>query len=744
MIKKQTALSAAVLVLGFSSVSCQILLLREIFVRFQGNEISVGIVLGFWLIWTGCGSMLGGIFLNRRAISLSVLALSQWVFGLLAPATLLLIRFIPTIFKTVPGELLGLMSLISGTMLILAPFCLVSGGLFSIAVHVHRKLRNSETSGAVSSVYLLEVSGSALGGLVASLMLIPYLSPLALTLIVFVLNAIACYLLLSGTVPKRQTVVLFILMMMLLPLLIHLDERTRERIWKGYSIVETRQSRYGTLTVTRTGKQISLYQNGMIVASYPNRQAAEEGVHFALLFSENPKNILLVGGGLSGAVPESVKHPSVEQVDLVELDPVLLDIGRRYFSAALKDSGTSTQIRLIEDDGRHFIKNTTNRYDVVILSLPDPLTAHINRFYTMEFYREVFAKLNRGGILSFRISGAENYMPEHLQNTVQCLRKTLEAVFKHVYVLPGDPVHFFATNAALADFSAAYLIREIEERKLSLEYIREYYLPFRFMDDRMVQFESESRSSGPAVLNSDLRPIAYYYHFLYWGSRFYNIFASSLIIKAGIWIIGGGFIFTMILILVKARGNRQHYLKNIAGLAVVGMGFSVMSFQILMMLAFQSLYGYLYYELSLLIATFMLGMGAGTWLGLRRQRYGSVALSGIHLVIGVLPFILLSFFRIESGMPLFPIAGQILFLFVSMICGAAGGMQFTIVSRLYHMRDAKAGTGALYGLDLAGGFLGALLLSGFLIPLYGFMNAALMICALNIGIIFLVRKSDLQ
>ena len=170
--------------------------------------------------------------------------------------------------------------------------------------------------------------------------------------------------------------------------------------------METRQSRYGPLTVTRTGNLISLYQNGMIVASYPDRQAAEEGVHFALLFSENPKNILLVGGGLSGAVSESVKHPSVEQVDLVELDPVLLDIGRRYFPAALKDSGSSAHIRLIQDDGRHFIKNTTSLYDVVILSLPDPLTAHINRFYTVEFYQEVFAKLIRNDRIPPRFSFA--------------------------------------------------------------------------------------------------------------------------------------------------------------------------------------------------------------------------------------------------------------------------------------------------------------------------------------------------
>ena len=58
------------------------------------------------------------------------------------------------------------------------------------------------------------------------------------------------------------------------------------------------------------------------------------------------------------------------------------------------------------------LASTKPEYDVIIVNLPDPQTAQINRFYTLEFFQEVASKLAPQGIFSFRLSAAENYAIE--------------------------------------------------------------------------------------------------------------------------------------------------------------------------------------------------------------------------------------------------------------------------------------------------------------------------------------------
>ena len=96
------------------------------------------------------------------------------------------------------------------------------------------------------------------------------------------------------------------------------------------------------------------------------------------------RRVLLVSGGVSGTAREVLKY-GVEAVDYVELDPRDPRGGRRFLPESLARSA----------DPRHqrptagYVKQTAERYDVVILDVPDPSTSQINRFYTREFFAEV-------------------------------------------------------------------------------------------------------------------------------------------------------------------------------------------------------------------------------------------------------------------------------------------------------------------------------------------------------------------
>lgn len=93
---------------------------------------------------------------------------------------------------------------------------------------------------------------------------------------------------------------------------------------------------------------------------------------------------MLIGGGLNGSLERLLLACPEVEVDYVELDPEIIELTRYYLpraAAVLTDPRLKTYI----EDGRHFIRRTDHRYQVIISNLPEPSSAQINRFYTVEF-----------------------------------------------------------------------------------------------------------------------------------------------------------------------------------------------------------------------------------------------------------------------------------------------------------------------------------------------------------------------
>lgn len=90
------------------------------------------------------------------------------------------------------------------------------------------------------------------------------------------------------------------------------------------------------------------------------------------------------------------------------------------------------KINIISKDARLFVKGTKQDYDVVIIDLPDPSTAQINRFYTIEFFRELKEKLNKNAVVSLSLISTVNYINEEARQLNSVLYKTLKQVFANV------------------------------------------------------------------------------------------------------------------------------------------------------------------------------------------------------------------------------------------------------------------------------------------------------------------------
>jgi len=120
-------------------------------------------------------------------------------------------------------------------------------------------------------------------------------------------------------------------------------------------------------------------------------------VHVPMMSHPNPRRVLVIGGGDGGTVREVLKHPTVERVDLVEIDERVIALCRQYLpelSAHLDDP----RVRIVVADGLEYVKRVHGEYDVVIVDSSDPLGPAVGLFQEA-FYRDVYRALADGGLM---------------------------------------------------------------------------------------------------------------------------------------------------------------------------------------------------------------------------------------------------------------------------------------------------------------------------------------------------------
>jgi spermidine synthase len=762
-------LRAGFALIGFTAVVAQIVLMRELIVVFCGNEISLGLMLANWLLWTAIGSGLLGRLAWRVRRPRVLMAGLQALIAVVFPLTILAVRVSKLAFHSVPGEILGPGPMLITSLITLSLFCVISGWLFAAASRLCADTVGTSTAAATGAVYLLEALGSGLGGVLASLVLIRYLDAFQIAALLALLNFLAAAnLVLRGALRRllTTTALLALFGCLIFPFgCAWLETISLAKLWSGFRLVATRNSPYGNLAVIQTEASRSLFENGLVVFTVPDPAAAEEAVHYALLQHPAPWSLLLIGGGVNGSLAQALQHPSLKQVDYVELDPAILDLAQQHFLREWMLIQDDPRVRIHHTDGRLFLKTTRATFDVIIVNLPDPQTAQLNRFYTVEFFQEAAERLSPRGVLSFRVTGAENYISPELASFLRCLNRTLRAVFPAVRAMPGTEVHFFAAKQGEAlTTSPLQLTSRLRARGIRTSYVREYYLPFRLSPDRLIDLESQIAPRPDTPVNRDFAPIAYYFDVVLWSSRFHGVwrnwFISLAQVKFGMLAWGTtlvilatvGFALAIAAICDRRRPTFAERRGRIAaGLCVALMGFTLIALEVLLLLAFQAIYGYVYHQLALVIAAFMVGMAIGARLGLprteepphlapgRATRPSELrALASLQVLAALSPLLLYVLFQFCAGIknPLgLALVSHVLFPNLALLSGMLGGYQFPLASRVYFTgsQQSAPSPGAVYGLDLVGACLGAVLLSAYLFPVFGFLKSALLMAGANLA-----------
>ncbi len=742
-------------------MSSQIVLVRELLVVFYGNELSVAFILAGWLVAGAIGSALLGALADRIRSKAAAFSLCLLGLAALLPLNIVLIRSIKAVLGVNPGQTIPLFPVVVSGFLVFAPTCIVLGFMFVLGCRIY-ETRSDLGAVKAGAVYVLEALGSAAGGLVTGFVLVRFLGSMQILAILSFLAMASAFilLLLSKETPARSRLLVLASAMALCDIIAFLcggwsalDRYLAERQWPGYEFIASQNSIYGNITVLKNGAQFSFFDNGLHLYTVPDKQSSEEAVHFALLEHPAPKSVLLIGGGTGGLVGELLKHP-VEKIDYVEFDPLIVKMARRHLPREYIRPLDDRRVSVIPGDGRYFMRKAGRKYDVIIISLGDPYTAQLNRFYTAEFFAEARQALRRGGVLSLGLGSSETYISGDLGAFLRSVYATLKTAFGDVRILPGETAFFLASNTrGLLTYDYRILMDRARLRALDIKYVREYYLVSRLSPEKIAYTENIISAPGPAAVNRDFRPISYYYDIVFWTTRFKDsLFSSALkaVTEKMIW--SAAALMCAIIVLWGLAGPRaSRPFKTAAMSAIIANGFSQMAFQIVVLLSFQILYGYLFYKLGLILTAFMAGIALGGSYAtrmVRRAANPSGAVLSAQACLVLYPLLLPVIFKklASSGSNIVSWTGaNVVFALLPLAAGFIGGFLFPAVNRIRLDPGARLGrvTGLTYGADLAGSCLGALLTGAFLIPIIGIPGTCSVVAMLNgavLVVLFFSRK----
>jgi spermidine synthase len=213
----------------------------------------------------------------------------------------------------------------------------------------------------------------------------------------------------------------------------------------------------------------------------------------------------------------------------------------------------------------------------------------------------------------------------------------------------------------------------------------------------------------------------------------------------------GSLLLYLLIILPRGIKGVRRKIRNWGVLTCVATtGFAEIAFQIVTLLSFQVLYGYVYYKLGIILTSYMAGLIAGSWLITRRLKDLQAdyplfvkTQTAIFFYPLILPILFWTFSQLKGNFSFF-LGSNIIFPLLPIIPGLIGGYQFPLANSIYIKSiDVSAGysAGLTYGLDLFGSCLGAVLTAVFLIPVIGNPMTCILVAGLNLaGLILLLRR----
>jgi spermidine synthase len=712
------------LAIGAVSILGQVALLRELNVAFFGSELIYILALGVWMFWTAIGAASG----RRRSVP-SAGRVRVWlvVLACVLPAAVVFVRGLRVLFGGIPGAYLPFPRQLIAMALALLPVSVVLGLLFQWAA----KRYVEDRGGTLAGAYAVESAGGLAGGILSTVLLKWGVQNLDAALLCAALAAAAAVPPWRGA--RRPIAAVAAALAVALVIIAVLGGNALDRRltrWNHPALLDTRDSPYGRVTVTSAEGQVSVFENDAL-AFESEGTAAEEFAHLAALQHPGPRLILVLGGGIEGLVAEALRHRP-ERVDYVELNEVLLEMVSPLLPERIRDSMAAAAVRVSVADPRRFLEGA-DRYDLILVGMPEPSSGQTNRFYTREFFAFCSERLAHEGVLALRLRGAENLWTPQLTLRTASIHGALLAVFRDVVVLPGTTNVVLASNSPLGR-DPRTLGDRLNARGIEGRLVIPAYVEYLYTNDRFFDIERRLDETD-APINSDVRPTCYTYTLMIWLSIFFpdlglvelpHASAARLARMPALWVALGGVVGLMAL-------SRLRPMARSAMLAATA-GFVGMVLESALILHYQTVRGVLFQDLGLLLTMFMAGLALGAAATDRlAARRTPPPLMGVATLLAFAALNLLVTWLVMNGAALGLVSTSLLLL----ACGFLVAAVFAWAG-LRRRVDQRTVISPLYAADLIGGSLGSLIACLILIPLAGLATSTALVALVALAALLVV------
>ena len=674
---------------GISSVVTQLLIIREFLAQFQGNEFIIALILFNWLVLGGIGTILARWV--TRDLWVATANRLGWLSLILAgmPAVqILAIRFLRDVFF-IHGSSVGFYPTLSYSFLIIAPYCLMIGFVLPYSLFV---IRAEKPDYPGARIYIIDNLGDVSGGALFSFALVFLVTPLKAVFIANLPLLLTACLLLCRHVSGPRIAVYLGTGITLLILMTGIFLEPVSLFPPSGKLVYYKESRYGRIEVQKDHEQFTLFVGGVPLFGTQNLSMAEETIHYPLSQLSRVQNVLLISA--EGGMMTELEKYRPASIDYVELDPKVAEVEFR-FKMIKKIPG----LKVIYQDGRAYLTDSNKIYDAIIVNLSEPDTYQVNRFFTDRFFDLARRHLARHGVLSFAMEGFDNYLAEPQRQKLSSLYNTVKDYFKQVLLLPGQKIFFLCSTQPIS----TDIPKLLEQKGISTRYIKGYFYG-NLTHERIERLNALMDPLTPK--NRDDYPQLMRLMFQQWFAKFSTSPTVFIVILA------------VICMVYLIRMSAEEFV-------LFSTGFTVMGSELLVIFAFQIFFGYIYFQIGLIVTVFLAGLLPGAWFG-HRFRYRSKQTLSLAdgLLILLMGLLIVALKQKSYGLPVS------FFLFygfaVSLICG----FQFPVALYL-RGGDAPAVT-QTFSADLIGAAFGTLMTSVVLIPYFGIIWAAAGLIGLKI------------
>jgi predicted membrane-bound spermidine synthase/Na+-translocating ferredoxin:NAD+ oxidoreductase RnfG subunit len=602
---------------GLFTIAAQALLFRDFVTTFEGSDISVGIFFGSWFLWVGLGALL---VYRAKTFAKKLLTNIEFLFLCYLPAFIVELVLIIQARELAGIEsyaLLSIKAIVLLSIVVNAPVSIITGMLFPIAC----RWVQGEDELAVSRVYIIEAAGSFLGGLGTTLLLGVGVSSARIFVTLAFIVSFSFFLV--RLAKSKKLVWAFVPICIFVCLVAGVDKKLSQQLqiikWEKLLPKDTLK---GSFQTAQAEYLYGIYQDqwqavreGSVCEILPDKISAGRIAAIGLCQNPDAKRVLVVGSGL-GLCYEFLRLPQIERVTWAHCDSEYVQEVDRFIPPEFKVS--DERFHRLSGDVRSLLSKERQYYDLVILNLPDATSSVLNRYYTLEFYRQVKEALRPGGVLTVRVAGGENIMGTELINLGASTKLTLEKVFSQLVLTPGEDTWFIASDSGKLTGDPGSLRDRFATIKggagvFPPEALLSVYLP----DRAAIAMENYSGADLPErlLINRDSRPLTHLYSLLLAakqsgapGTKFvkYLVLAGLLAFVVPILV----FIALRAVYVLKTsqQGNASSFDSSFLVFSTGWVGIGVM---IVLMYLYQTYFGSLYLYIGVISSVFMAGLSVG-------------------------------------------------------------------------------------------------------------------------------------